>query len=62
MPLGLMKPKDDEYATSLGGGDNPWRPFHNELEWQVARWAKLRGPGSTAFDELLSINGVHIIC
>ncbi len=62
MPLGLMKPKDDEYATSLGGGDNPWRPFHNELEWQVARWAKLQGPGSTAFDELLSINGVRIIC
>ncbi|KAF9474258.1 hypothetical protein BDN70DRAFT_815973 [Pholiota conissans] len=28
------------------------------MEWEVARWAKLRGPGSTAFSELLEIDGV----
>ncbi|KAF9477316.1 hypothetical protein BDN70DRAFT_838060, partial [Pholiota conissans] len=28
------------------------------MEWEIARWAKLRGPGSTAFSELLEIDGV----
>ncbi|THH20297.1 hypothetical protein EUX98_g8611 [Antrodiella citrinella] len=38
--------------------DNPYAPFPNQREWLIARWAKLRGPGSTALDELLKIDGV----
>ena len=37
---------------------NPWAPFTSHIDWAVARWAKLRGPGSTAFTELLKIEGV----
>ncbi|KAI0072677.1 hypothetical protein K474DRAFT_1686544 [Panus rudis PR-1116 ss-1] len=42
------------YAETLQS-DNPYAPFKSELDWHVARWAKLRGPGSTAVTELLSI-------
>lgn len=38
---------------------NVYYPFASRLDWQVARWAKLRGPGSTAFDDLLGIEEVR---
>ncbi|KAJ3555685.1 hypothetical protein NM688_g2437 [Phlebia brevispora] len=49
------------YQASLGPGSaqNPWYPFTSKLDWEVAKWAKLRGPGDTAFSELLSIAGVR---
>lgn len=37
---------------------NFWAPFTSQLDWEVARWAKLRGPGSTALSELLKLDGV----
>ncbi|KAI0037397.1 hypothetical protein FA95DRAFT_1467917, partial [Auriscalpium vulgare] len=37
---------------------NIWALFATKLEWEVAKWAKLRGPTSTAFMELLQIEGV----
>ena len=49
---------DARYLSALGSGNNPWAPFSSEIDWKVARWAKLRGPGSTAFSELLAIDGV----
>jgi hypothetical protein len=51
----------ERYASSLGTeeeGPSEWAPFSSRLEWEVACWAKLRGPGSTALSELLQINGV----
>lgn len=39
--------------------ENPWAPFSSKMDWEVARWAKLRGPGSTSFTELLGIEGVR---
>jgi len=38
--------------------DNVWAPFQSKMDWSVAKWAKLRGPSSTAVTELLSIEGV----
>ena len=38
--------------------NNPYAPFLSKTEWEIARWAKLRGPGSTAFSELMGIDGV----
>jgi len=40
---------------------NPYAPFASELDWNLARWAKLRGPGSTAFGELMAIPGVSAV-
>ncbi|KAI0039026.1 hypothetical protein FA95DRAFT_1504736 [Auriscalpium vulgare] len=37
---------------------NEYHPFPSKMAWEVARWAKLRGPTSTALTDLLSIDGV----
>jgi hypothetical protein len=38
--------------------DETYAPFGSKLDWDVARWAKLRGPSSSAVSELLEIDGV----
>lgn len=52
-------PRDAAYQTFVSGGSNVWAPFISEVDWKVAKWAKLRGTGSTAFSELLAIDGVR---
>ena len=50
-----------QYASGLSNEDNEpseWAPFSSHLKWEVARWAKLRGPSSTALSGLLHIDGV----
>ena len=49
------------YGEQVGDSTegNPYHPFTTRLEWEVARWAKLRGSGSTAFSDLLAIEGVR---
>ncbi|KAJ7501282.1 hypothetical protein B0H11DRAFT_2373354 [Mycena galericulata] len=48
----------ERYKAGSGDPTNIWAPFTSKLEWELARWAKLRGPGSTAFTDLLKISGV----
>ena len=51
----------NQYASGLGTEENvptEWAPFSTCWEWEVARWAKLWGPSSTALLELLAIDGV----
>lgn len=51
------------YQVSLGGEHddmNPYAPFGSKLEWELGKWAKLRGPGETAFTELLKIEDVSV--
>ena len=36
-------------------GDSIWAPFRSECDWEFARWAKLRGPTSSAVTDLLAI-------
>ncbi|EIW74923.1 hypothetical protein CONPUDRAFT_93688 [Coniophora puteana RWD-64-598 SS2] len=52
----------DAYTTSIKGcngqADNVWAPFASQTDYETARWAKLRGPGSTAFTDLLKVPGV----
>lgn len=55
-PVGYQR-----YASDLGAEENgptEWAPFLTRRDWEVARWAKLRGPSSTALSELLKIDGV----
>ncbi|KAI1784554.1 hypothetical protein LXA43DRAFT_901392, partial [Ganoderma leucocontextum] len=51
---------NETYRTQLDAAcpNNPYYPFATRLDWLVARWAKMRGPGSTAFSELLAIEEV----
>ncbi|KAJ3817089.1 hypothetical protein F5880DRAFT_1632127 [Lentinula raphanica] len=55
---GAIVNENSKYLQNLEAGANPWAPFGSQVEWEIARWAKLRGPSSTALTELLSINGV----
>jgi hypothetical protein len=47
----------ETYERTLGN-NNQYAPFLSKLDWDIARWAKLRGPTSTAMSELLGIEGV----
>lgn len=48
-----------QYNSQVRGTpNNPYAPFNSKLDWEVARWAKLRSPSSTAMTELLEIEGV----
>ncbi|KAF9782655.1 hypothetical protein BJ322DRAFT_1100637 [Thelephora terrestris] len=43
----------------LGGPSaNPFAPFNNQTDWELAKWAKLRGPSSTSFTELMGVTGL----
>jgi len=54
--LGLIDANLESSANGMNGG--LYAPFKSKLDWEIAHWAKLRGPGSTAMTELLSIDGV----
>ncbi|KAL5484756.1 hypothetical protein ACEPAI_7398 [Sanghuangporus weigelae] len=47
-----------EDVRSLTEVREPHAPFASKMDWDFARWAKTRGPGSTAVDDLLKIEGV----
>ncbi|KAJ6497170.1 hypothetical protein C8R47DRAFT_972715 [Mycena vitilis] len=48
-----------QYSESIRSSEeNPWAPFTSQVDWEIAKWAKLRGSTSTAFTDLLSIDGV----
>jgi hypothetical protein len=51
-----------EYESQAASVGSAWAPFRSQLEWDVARWAKLRGGSSTAVSELLAIPGVRATC
>ena len=51
---------DKNYHAAVSGQDkSAWAPFKSRKDWEVALWAKLRGPGSTAFSDLLAVPGVR---
>lgn len=53
--------RDTVYANKISDPGNPYSPFASKLEWEIAYWAKTRGPSSTAFTELMKIEGVSEI-
>ncbi|KAJ7504642.1 hypothetical protein B0H11DRAFT_1709428 [Mycena galericulata] len=51
---------EEQYCAYFGDDkNNPYAPFTSKTDWEIARWAKLRGAGSTAFTDLL--NGVSLV-
>jgi hypothetical protein len=55
-------PTTKEFENMLGGpSPNPFAPFNNQTDWELAKWAKLRGPGSTSFTELMGVTGVRLV-
>lgn len=55
-------PEHAKYQQALNSpASNTYHPFQSRLEWEFARWAKFRGPSSTAVSELLGIEGVSVL-
>ena len=61
-PIRQDETMDTCYTQAVHAQHNIWAPFRTRVDWEVAHWAKLRGPGSTAFSDLLSIPEVCLIC
>jgi hypothetical protein len=51
-----------QYKAHLSMYDDPWAPFTSRMDWEIAQWAKIRGSTSTAFTDLLAIDGVCPLC
>jgi hypothetical protein len=61
IPSSEAQNSEQRYGSILDNASttNPYAPFNSKMDWEVARWAKLRGSGSTAFTDLLHIEGVR---
>ncbi|KAG2053928.1 hypothetical protein BDR06DRAFT_982598 [Suillus hirtellus] len=46
------------YGLDAGSTVNIYAPFSSQMDWDIAKWAKLCGSSSTAFTDLLEIDGV----
>ena len=49
------------YKHKVANPENPYSPFSSKLEWEIVQWAKMRGPSSTAFNEMMGIEGVSVV-
>lgn len=47
------------HSSQVAFGASTWAPFHSQCDWEIARWAKMRGPSSSAMEELLAIPEVR---
>jgi hypothetical protein len=46
-------------STQEAFGTSIWAPFRSQCDWEIARWAKMRGPSSSAVADLFAIPGVR---
>ena len=53
---------NQDYHQVISGAEstNPYAPFSSRLDWEIAHWAKMQGPGSNSLTELLRIEGVSL--
>lgn len=58
MAVKQKQPRNAKYCAILDDSSNMWAPFSSQMDWEIAKWAKLCGAGSTAFSDLLAIKGV----
>jgi hypothetical protein len=56
---GFIETDYDQYRTQCGS-TNQYAPFASQIDWDVARWAKVHGITSTGVTELLGIKGVSL--
>ena len=51
----IIGPHNNSSLVAPGDSESIWAPFRSQCDWQVAHWAKMRGPTSSAFTDLLAI-------
>jgi hypothetical protein len=54
-------PTNKHYQCVFYDAHNIYAPFTSQLDWEVARWGKIRGSSTTTFNELLAIDGVSAL-
>ncbi|KAN0140498.1 hypothetical protein V8E53_001707, partial [Lactarius tabidus] len=55
-PIPGSHPGSHIYQSSQDAfGPRIWAPFRSQRDWEIAHWAKTRGPTSSALAELLAI-------
>ena len=61
--LSQEESRDSGYGAAFSNRDGlgSWAPFNSKKDWEIAKWAKLRGVGSTAFSDFLSIDEVILM-
>ncbi|KAF8267553.1 hypothetical protein EI94DRAFT_1786387 [Lactarius quietus] len=54
--------QNETYGLRIGeeSQGNIYAPFTSQIDWEVARWAKMRGPSSNSFTELMAIDGMKV--
>ncbi|KAG1852717.1 hypothetical protein F4604DRAFT_1883476 [Suillus subluteus] len=57
-PIIVEYPCRQAWTAYSSNTDNIYAPFASKIDWEMARWAKLQGPSSTAFSDLLSIESI----
>lgn len=55
---GQTIPAPSDSGSTDDESHNLWAPFNSAIDSGIACWAKMRGQGSTAFSELLQVDGV----
>ena len=59
--LGMQQGTSIYKSRQAAFGASTWAPFHSQWDWEIARWAKMRGPSSSAMEELLAIPSVRVL-
>ena len=59
--LGMQQGTSIYESRQAAFGASTWAPFHSQWDWEIARWAKMRGPSSSAMEELLAIPSVRVL-
>ncbi|KAM6496730.1 hypothetical protein JOM56_007203 [Amanita muscaria] len=57
-PISPAEENNENNCQRDGLSNDAFAPFKSQLDWEVAKWAKLRGPSSTALTEFLAIEGL----
>jgi hypothetical protein len=54
-PIPGMPPGPSTYESQVTLAASVWAPFRSQCDWDLARWAKMRSPTSSAVTDLLAI-------
>lgn len=58
-PINGMRGSSMYESSQEALGGSVWAPFQSECDWDVAHWAKMNGPSSSALTDLLAIPNVR---
>jgi hypothetical protein len=54
-PLPPHENASSNRLSIMSHSNSIWAPFRSQRDWEIAHWAKMRGPTSTAVNDLLAI-------